>query len=71
VLVLNSGRAKAAVDPLPKHLAEVAFAARYFLKVSDLIPDNTPEIGLADDCAVLKRVLTRNQTKLAKIVLLP
>jgi hypothetical protein len=71
VLVLKSSRAKSAVDPLPKHLAEVAFAAHYFLKVCDLLPDNTPEIGLADDNAVLRRVLARNQTELAKIVILP
>jgi hypothetical protein len=71
VLVLKSSRAKSAVDPLPKHLAEVAFAAHYFLKVCDLIPDNTPEIGLADDNAVLRQVLARNQTELAKIVILP
>jgi|SRR5271166_343089 len=70
VLVLKSARAKAAVDPLPKHLAEVAFAANYFLKDCDVIPDNTPEIGLADDYAVLKRVLARNQNELAKIVIL-
>ena len=69
VLVLKSARAKAAVDPLPKYLAEVVFAARYFLNVRDLIPDNTPEIGLADDNAVLRRVLARNQTELAKIVI--
>jgi uncharacterized membrane protein YkvA (DUF1232 family) len=70
-LVLKSTRAKAAVDPLPKYLAEVAFAAHYFLKVCDIIPDNTPKIGLADDNAVLRRVLARNQTALAKIVILP
>jgi hypothetical protein len=70
VLVLKSARAKAAVDPLPKHLAEVAFAAEYFLKVCDLIPDNTPEMGLADDNALLKRVLARNQKELAKTVIL-
>ena len=71
VLLLKSSRAKSAVDPLPKHLAEVAFAAHYFLKVCDLIPDNTLEIGLADDNAVLRRVLARNQTELAKIVIPP
>ena len=71
VLVLKSARAKAAGDPLPKHLAEVGFAAGYFLEVYDLIPDDTPEIGLADDYAVLKRVLARNRTELAKIVILP
>lgn len=70
VLVLKSARAKAAGDPLPKHLAEVAFAAEYFLKVGDVIPDNTPEIGLADDNALLKRVLARNQNELAKTVIL-
>jgi hypothetical protein len=70
VLVLKSARAKAAGDPLPKHLAEVAFAAEYFLKVCDLIPDNTPEIGLADDNALLKRVLARNQKELAKTIIL-
>jgi hypothetical protein len=70
VLVLKSARAKAAVDPLPKHLAEVTFAAEYFLKVCDLIPDNTPEIGLADDNALLKRVLARNQNELTKTVIL-
>jgi hypothetical protein len=70
VLVLKSARAKAAADPLPKHLAEVAFAAEYFLKVCDFIPDNTPDIGLADDNALLKRVLDRNQNELAKTVIL-
>ena len=70
VRVLKSARAKAAVDPLPKHLAEVAFAAEYFLKVCDLIPDDTPKIGLADDNALLKRVLARNQNELAKAVIL-
>ena len=68
VLVLKSSRAQVAVDPLPKHLVEVTFAAHYFLKVYDLIPDNTPEIGLADDYAVLKRVMARNRTELDDIV---
>ena len=68
MLVLKSSRAQAAVDPLPKHLVEVTFAAHYFLKVYDLIPDNTPEIGLADDYAVLKRVMARNRTELDDIV---
>lgn len=69
VLVLKSTRANAAVDPLPKYLAEVVFAARYFLNVCDLIPDNTPKIGLVDDHAVLRRVLARNQTELGEILL--
>ena len=38
VLVLKSSRAQAAVDPLPKHLVEVTFAAHYFLNVYDLYP---------------------------------
>jgi len=67
VLVLKSARANAAVDPLPKYLAEVVFAARYFLNVCDLIPDNTPEIGLTDDNAVLRRVLARNQAELVEV----
>jgi hypothetical protein len=68
VLVLKSSRAQAAVDPLPKHLVEVTFAAHYFLNVYDLIPDNRPEIGLADDYAVLKRVMARNRMELDDIV---
>jgi uncharacterized membrane protein YkvA (DUF1232 family) len=56
------------VDPLAKHLAEVTFAAHYFLKVYDLIPYSTPEIGLDDDYAVLKRVMARNWTELDGIV---
>jgi len=35
--------------------------------VCDLIPDNTPEIGLTDDNAVLRRVLARNQAELVEI----
>jgi hypothetical protein len=34
VLVLKSARAKAAVDPLPKHLAEVAFAKNLFTSIA-------------------------------------
>ena len=71
VLVLESPRAKAAVDPLPKHLAEVAFAAQYFLRITDPGLVNTAEIGLALDNDLLKRVLARNQTELAKSVILP
>src|SRR4029077_7187973 len=35
VLLLKSPQAQAAIDPLPRHLAEVGFAAHYFLKESD------------------------------------
>jgi uncharacterized membrane protein YkvA (DUF1232 family) len=38
-----------ATDPLPRCLAEGTFAAQYLLKEDDLIPDNLPGIGLADD----------------------
>ena len=71
ILVLKSSRAKAAVDPLPKHLAEVTFAAHYFLRITDLGLDHTGEIGLASPNVVLRRVLARNQTELAKSVILP
>jgi Protein of unknown function (DUF1232) len=48
-------------DPLPRWLAETGFAASYFLKRFDLIPDHLPEIGLADDSLVVQRVIERNQ----------
>ena len=61
VLVLRSPQAQAAIDPLPGHLAEVGFAAYYFLKESGLIPDRTPGIGFADDFAIFKQVFARNR----------
>jgi Protein of unknown function (DUF1232) len=48
-------------DPLPRWLAETGFAASYFLKKFDLIPDHLPEIGLADDSLIVQRVIERNQ----------
>jgi len=51
-------------DPLPRWLAETGFAAGYFLKRFDLIPDHLPEIGLADDALILRRVIERNQSEL-------
>jgi len=45
-------------------LAETGFAAGYFLKRFDLIPDHVPEIGLADDALILQRVIERNQSEL-------
>jgi uncharacterized membrane protein YkvA (DUF1232 family) len=51
-------------DPLPRWLAETGFAAGYFLKRFDLIPDHLPEIGLADDALILRRVIERNRLEL-------
>jgi Protein of unknown function (DUF1232) len=68
VLVLKSPQGQAALDPLPRHLAEVGFAAHYFLKESDLIPDKTPEVGLADDFAILKQVFTRNRVEIDNVI---
>jgi hypothetical protein len=48
-------------DPLPRWLAETGFAASYFLKRFDLIPDHLPEIGLTDDSLIIQRVNERNQ----------
>jgi Protein of unknown function (DUF1232) len=48
-------------DPLPRWLAETGFAASYFLKKFDLIPDHLPEIGLTDDSLIVQRVIERNQ----------
>ena len=48
-------------DPLPRWLAETGFAASYFLKRFDLIPDHLPEIGLTDDSLIVQRVIERNQ----------
>ena len=68
VLVLKSPQAQAAIDPLPRHLAEVGFAAHYFLKESDLIPDETPEVGLADDFAIFKQVFARNRLEIDNVI---
>jgi uncharacterized membrane protein YkvA (DUF1232 family) len=62
--VLESRAAQQAKDPLPRWLAETGFAAAYFLKKYDLIPDHLPGIGLADDALILRRVIERNQSKL-------
>jgi uncharacterized membrane protein YkvA (DUF1232 family) len=60
--VLESPTAQQAKDPLPRWLAETGFAAAYFLKKYDLIPDHLPGIGLADDALILRRVIERNQS---------
>jgi uncharacterized membrane protein YkvA (DUF1232 family) len=67
VWVLESSAAEQAKDPLPRWLAETGFAAAYFLKKFDLIPDHLPEIGLADDTLILQRVIERNQSELTAL----
>ena len=67
IWVLESPAAQQAKDPLPRWLAETGFAAAYFLKRFDLIPDHLPEIGLADDTLILQRVIERNQSELTVI----
>jgi uncharacterized membrane protein YkvA (DUF1232 family) len=61
---LESPAAQEAKDPLPRWMAETAFAAGYLLKRFDLIPDHVAQIGLADDALILQRVVQRNQSKL-------
>ena len=66
VQALESPTAQHAEDRLPRWLAETGFAASYLLKRFDLIPDNVPEIGLADDALILQRVVQRNQAELRR-----
>ena len=61
VRVLEAPASLQVKDPLPRWLAETGFAAGYFLKRFDLIPDHFPEIGLADDSLIVQRVIERNQ----------
>ena len=68
VLVLKSPQAQDAIDPLPRHLAELGFAAHYFLKDSDLISDKIPEVGLADDFAIFKQVFARNRLEIENVI---
>jgi uncharacterized membrane protein YkvA (DUF1232 family) len=58
--ILHSQEVRFSYNPLPPHLAELAVAAHYLLKGVDLIPDHIPEIGLADDEIILRRVFARN-----------
>jgi uncharacterized membrane protein YkvA (DUF1232 family) len=64
--VLESRAAMNASDPVPRWLRESAFGAQYLLKGFDLIPDDLPEIGLADDALLLQRIIERNQTELLR-----
>jgi hypothetical protein len=61
VRCLEEATALQVKDPLPRGLAETGFAASYFLKRFDLVPDHLPEIGLTDDSLVVQRVIERNQ----------
>jgi len=67
IWVLESPAAQQGKDPLPRWLAETGFAAAYFLKRFDLIPDHLPKIGLADDTLILQRVIERNQSELTVV----
>ena len=58
--LLSTEAAGTAADPLPKHLAEAGVAARYVLKGVDIIPDAIPDLGLADDEWIVRKVLQRN-----------
>lgn len=60
VKFLGSDDVRFSRDPLPGHLSEAAVAANYLLKGIDLIPDEVPEIGLADDAIIVGRVFSRN-----------
>lgn len=64
VRCLEEATALQVKDPLPRWLAETVFAASYFLKRFDLIPDHLPEIGLTDDSLIVQRVIERNQERL-------
>ena len=67
IWVLESPAAQQAKDPLPRWLAETGFAAAFFLKRFDLIPDHLPKIGLVDDTLILQRVIERNQSELTVV----
>jgi len=64
VRCLEEATALEVKDPLPRWLAETGFAASYFLKRFDLIPDHLPEIGLTDDSLIIQRVVERNRDPL-------
>ena len=44
------------------------YQTHYFLKESDLIPDKTPEVGLADDFAIFKQVFARNRLEIDNVI---
>lgn len=55
-------------DDLPYvTLANVAFAVIYSNRAMDLIPDSMPEMGMADDSAVVRAVLIEHEAVLSRI----
>jgi uncharacterized membrane protein YkvA (DUF1232 family) len=47
-------------------LAEAIFALMYLQNGADIIPDDIPEIGYADDSAVLRTVLGKHEAEFAR-----
>ncbi len=47
--------------------AEAAFALAYIASCDDMIPDHLPDIGFADDAAVVEAALLRNAIVLAAV----
>jgi len=57
----DAARDPETVRNLPEAVCnEVAFALFYTAKDMDLIPDDLPNVGYRDDCAVVATVLTRH-----------
>jgi len=57
----DAARDPECVRHLPEAVCnEVAFALFYTAKDMDLIPDDLPDVGYRDDCAVVATVLTRH-----------
>lgn len=48
-------------------LSAVAFAVIYTNRSLDLIPDSMPEVGMADDSAVVRAVLIEHEPVLSRI----
>ena len=48
-------------DPAGEILGEAAFALLYFQRVTDLIPDSIPGMGLLDDAMIVRIVLGRHE----------
>ena len=42
-------------------ITETVFGLRYLMKEVDIIPDSVPDLGLADDSAVLRAILSTHQ----------
>ena len=48
-------------DPAGEIVGEAAFALLYFQRVTDLIPDSIPGMGLLDDAIIVRIVLGRHE----------